>query len=108
MIITCPACQTRYQVADDALGSEGRRVRCASCGNVWSYSPETAAIQEAIAEVTGAAGTAAPTIEPTPAAPSQVVLERPRGELRADPQAPGGPTVVGRPPVEVEVPAATR
>jgi predicted Zn finger-like uncharacterized protein len=108
MIIICPACQTRYQVADDALGSEGRRVRCASCGNVWSYSPETAAIQEAIAEVTGAAGTAASTIEPTTAAPSQVVLERPRGELRADTQAPGGPTAVGRPPVEVEVPAATR
>jgi predicted Zn finger-like uncharacterized protein len=109
MIVTCPACQTRYQVDDAALsGAATRRVRCASCGNVWSYSPEAAAIQEAIAEVTGAAGTAAPTIETPTAAPSQVQLERPGSELRADAQAPGGPTAVGRPPVAVELPAAAR
>jgi predicted Zn finger-like uncharacterized protein len=109
MIVTCPACQTRYQVDDAALGGDvGRRMRCASCGNVWSYSPETAAIQEAIAEVTAASGAAAPSLEPSTAAPSQVQLERPGAELRADTQAPGTPSAVGRPPVAVELPAAAK
>jgi hypothetical protein len=85
-------------------------VRCASCGNVWSYSPEAAAIHEAIAEVAAAQEAAAVAEAPTvpTAAPSQVVLERPGGELRADTQAPGGPAAVGRPPVDVELPAAAK
>jgi len=41
MIITCPVCETRYQVEDAAFGgSPGRRVRCASCGNIWYWSAE--------------------------------------------------------------------
>jgi predicted Zn finger-like uncharacterized protein len=111
MIVTCPACQTRYLVDDAALGGEaGRRMRCASCGNVWSYSPEAEAIQQAIAEVTASAEAAAVAEAPgTPTAvPSQVALERPGAELRADTQAPGGPTAVGRPPVEVALPAAAK
>lgn len=111
MIVTCPACETRYVVDDAALGgAPSRRMRCASCGNVWSYSPESAAIQEAIAEVTATQEAAAVAeAPPVPTAvPSQVALERPGGELRADMQAPGGPTAVGRPPVEVELPAAAK
>lgn len=33
--ITCPACQTKYQVPEAALGEGGRRVSCAKCSNVW-------------------------------------------------------------------------
>jgi predicted Zn finger-like uncharacterized protein len=111
MIVVCPACQTRYVIDDAALGGvSSRRMRCASCGNVWTYSPESAAIQEAIAEVTATQEAAAVAeAPPVPTAvPSQVALERPGGELRADAQAPGGPTAVGRPPVAVELPAAAR
>jgi len=35
MILTCEKCTTSYSVADDALGTEGRKVKCISCGHVW-------------------------------------------------------------------------
>jgi len=35
MIITCPNCQTKYEVADHAIGSAGRKVQCANCHQSW-------------------------------------------------------------------------
>ena len=35
MIITCPNCQTKYQVADQAIGATGRKVMCANCHQAW-------------------------------------------------------------------------
>jgi predicted Zn finger-like uncharacterized protein len=35
MILTCPACETRYLIADGAISAAGRQVRCASCKHSW-------------------------------------------------------------------------
>ncbi len=39
MILICPACGKRYLVPSSALGSPGRRVRCAACGETWFQEP---------------------------------------------------------------------
>lgn len=53
MILTCPACATRYRVADQEFeGSSGRTVRCANCGYTWHETvpaqqpPEAAPISD--------------------------------------------------------------
>ena len=35
MIITCPSCQSRFNVDATKLGREGRSVRCGKCGERW-------------------------------------------------------------------------
>jgi predicted Zn finger-like uncharacterized protein len=39
MILTCPACATRYSVADDAIGPAGKAVRCTGCSHRWTAMP---------------------------------------------------------------------
>lgn len=41
MILTCPACGTRYTVKDGAVPPGGRQVRCANCKHSWHQDPET-------------------------------------------------------------------
>ena len=76
MIIACPACNTRYVVPDNAIGDEGRTVRCAKCKHSWFQEGPTLELNEA-----------AP--EPEPAAPSAPA--EPEVEQPATPPLPEGP-----------------
>lgn len=40
MIVTCPACESRFEVEREQLGYDGRIVRCGKCGNCWHQMPE--------------------------------------------------------------------
>ena len=40
MILTCPACDTKYVVKDGAIPAAGRQVRCASCKHSWHQDPD--------------------------------------------------------------------
>ena len=39
MIITCPKCDVRYALSAEALGNEGRKLKCSKCGHHWFQTP---------------------------------------------------------------------
>lgn len=39
MIISCPQCDARYEVDAQVLSPNGRQVRCAKCGHLWTERP---------------------------------------------------------------------
>jgi predicted Zn finger-like uncharacterized protein len=86
MILTCPACATRYQVDEAKFPPLGRQVRCAKCGHNWHQAgpePETAPEPEP------AAIAAAPESPPAPVRidpPSHGAVGRPRAPAPADPR----------------------
>ncbi len=70
MQITCPNCQTSYQVDPSSVGSTGRSVRCARCRTVW-FAANTGALSEIalshraeIAEFAAVSAAEAPWPEP--------------------------------------------
>jgi len=68
MIISCPACSTRYVVPDSAIGVDGRTVRCAKCRHSWfQEGPEIELVAPAAAR-----SDVAPPPEPSPPEPVAV------------------------------------
>ncbi|MBO5039126.1 MAG: zinc-ribbon domain-containing protein [Alphaproteobacteria bacterium] len=42
MLISCPKCQSLYEIPDDLIGKTGKNFRCQTCLNVWHAMPEDA------------------------------------------------------------------
>jgi predicted Zn finger-like uncharacterized protein len=78
MILTCPACGTRYTVKDGAIPPDGRQVRCANCKHSWHQDPEGAPADQAVAAPVQAEPTASDY--PTPGA-----YAHPAGEEGGEP-----------------------
>jgi predicted Zn finger-like uncharacterized protein len=68
VIVSCPACATRFSLDASLLGPNGRNVRCAKCGHRWRQ--QAPAPVESLAAEAGASEPAAPASAEPPAPPS--------------------------------------
>lgn len=65
--IVCPSCQARYELPDNSIGEQGRKVSCSNCQHKWRAFPEGMEP----AEMTGAAETSQMAGMPEMAGPSR-------------------------------------
>lgn len=72
MILTCPACQTRYEVDAAKFPPMGRDVRCARCGEVWH------AMGLELASTPAAPPPPPPSFDPEPPEPEVYAHPEPR------------------------------
>ncbi|MCL6741627.1 zinc-ribbon domain-containing protein [Sphingomonas sp. RB56-2] len=89
MILTCPACDTKYVVKDDAIPPGGRQVRCASCKHSWHQDPEGMVVAAESVAVDFAG----------PPEPAPEIVEQPFAE--APPEAVEEGLIAGEPQPEV-------
>jgi predicted Zn finger-like uncharacterized protein len=80
MILTCPACATRYQADEAKFPPLGRQVRCAKCGHVWHQPGPVAAPESDAAPDPGPSPTAEPFASPARAFVPSVAVPEEQGE----------------------------
>jgi predicted Zn finger-like uncharacterized protein len=112
MILTCPACDTKYVVKDDAIPPGGRQVRCASCKHSWHQDPDAMPAEPATAADIDLGGPPPPQpdMEEQPLAEPPAEAEA-TGNIASEPQpgqdeeSPWG--AISSEPVESDKPLAT-
>ncbi|MGI8930790.1 MAG: MJ0042-type zinc finger domain-containing protein [Sphingomicrobium sp.] len=97
MILTCPACDTKYVVKDGAIPPAGRQVRCASCKHSWHQDASLVAAgaeAEQPIEIASLGGPPEPMVDdhaefeaiaeiPAEAEAEQMIAEAPEPEVAA-------------------------
>jgi predicted Zn finger-like uncharacterized protein len=80
MQIVCPNCKTSYQIADTAIGENGRTVRCVRCQAVWRTDPPVVATSQSGFEADSAANETVAAFRAElggqPSAPSESEVDR--------------------------------
>jgi len=109
VIVSCPACATRFSLDASLLGPNGRNVRCAKCGHRWRQEPPAPVVEMPDLELAeaGAAGRGAvaePVVERNPLeAPGLTALLS--GQNTAPAQPASTPRVVVPPKLRPATPA---
>jgi predicted Zn finger-like uncharacterized protein len=111
VIVSCPACATRFSLDAALLGDAGRTVRCAKCSHKWRQMPpkvesptgeftqggdisiETPAPPPDPAPIAAAAADSAPVADPAPVAEPPVDIPAAPPRPRS-PQRPTGPITI--------------
>ncbi len=101
MIVTCPSCQTRFNLDAAKLQPVGRHVRCAKCSHRWLQLPEG---MEPPAGLMPPA-LDGPETQPEPQAAPESALAAPESPAVAAPEAAAAPESAPAESAEAEAPA---
>ncbi|MCV9940574.1 zinc-ribbon domain-containing protein [Boseaceae bacterium BT-24-1] len=75
MLIVCPNCASRYEIAEAKIGAGGRKVRCASCQTTWQIEAPQVAEQRPTNDILQSDLDAAVPDLPTAPSPEQTAAE---------------------------------